>query len=150
MLKNIPKIVSPELLKILCEMGHGDEIVIADGNFPAATCAQRLVRADGHGGEAFYNQMSLDTKTTEKEILSRGRGETLPDQWMTQILIRIQNRASVILISDAPDQMIKDMHMTPAHSIGEALEIAKKMLGKTAPTITAIPDGVSVMVVEKK
>lgn len=37
MLKNIPKIVSPELLKTLCEMGHGDEIVIADGNFPAET-----------------------------------------------------------------------------------------------------------------
>ena len=40
MLKNIPKIVSPQLLKILCEMGHGDEIVIADGNFPADTYAQ--------------------------------------------------------------------------------------------------------------
>jgi len=47
MLKNIPSILSPELLKILMEMGHGDEIVIADGNFPAASCAQRLVRLDG-------------------------------------------------------------------------------------------------------
>jgi L-fucose mutarotase len=49
MLKTIPKIISPELLKILCEMGHGDEIVIADGNFPAAALAKRLVRLDGHG-----------------------------------------------------------------------------------------------------
>ena len=48
MLKNIPPIISPELLKILSEMGHGDEIVIADGNFPAAANAQRLVRLDGH------------------------------------------------------------------------------------------------------
>lgn len=47
MLKNIPKIISPELLKILCEMGHGDEIVIADGNFPSASIAKNLVRADG-------------------------------------------------------------------------------------------------------
>ncbi len=47
MLKGIPDIISPELLKILCEMGHGDEIVLADGNFPAASVAQRLVRADG-------------------------------------------------------------------------------------------------------
>lgn len=47
MLKNIPKILSPDLLKILCEMGHGDEIVIGDGNFPAASNARRLVRADG-------------------------------------------------------------------------------------------------------
>lgn len=49
MLKNIPSILSPELLKILMEMGHGDEIVIADGNFPGAANAKRLVRLDGHG-----------------------------------------------------------------------------------------------------
>jgi L-fucose mutarotase len=48
MLKHIPQILSPDLLKILMEMGHGDEIVIADGNFPAASLAQRLVRLDGH------------------------------------------------------------------------------------------------------
>ena len=48
MLKGIPSILSPELLKILMEMGHGDEIVIADGNFPAATIAQRLIRSDGN------------------------------------------------------------------------------------------------------
>lgn len=49
MLKGIPKILSPELLKVLMEMGHGDELVIADGNFPAGALARRLVRADGHG-----------------------------------------------------------------------------------------------------
>jgi len=49
MLKGIKPIISPELLKILMEMGHGDEIVIADGNFPGASIAQRLVRLDGHG-----------------------------------------------------------------------------------------------------
>lgn len=48
MLKGIPAILSPELLKIMMEMGHGDEIVIGDGNFPAASCAKRLVRLDGH------------------------------------------------------------------------------------------------------
>lgn len=48
MLKGIPSILSPGLLKILMEMGHGDEIILGDGNFPAATCAQRLVRSDGH------------------------------------------------------------------------------------------------------
>lgn len=47
MLKNIPKILSPELLKVLCEMGHGDEIVIADCNFPSASKARILIRADG-------------------------------------------------------------------------------------------------------
>ena len=48
MLKGIPGILSPELLKVLMEMGHGDEIVLADGNFPAASIANRLVRCDGH------------------------------------------------------------------------------------------------------
>ena len=47
MLKGISPIISPELIKILMEMGHGDELVIADGNFPAASVAQRLLRADG-------------------------------------------------------------------------------------------------------
>lgn len=43
MLINIPKILSPELHKVLCEMGHGDEIVIADGNFPSAAYAKILL-----------------------------------------------------------------------------------------------------------
>jgi L-fucose mutarotase len=49
MLKGISPLISPELLKILMEMGHGDELVIGDGNFPAASVAKRLVRADGLG-----------------------------------------------------------------------------------------------------
>ena len=49
MLKGIPAILPPELLKVLMEMGHGDELVLADGNFPAASNAQRLIRCDGHG-----------------------------------------------------------------------------------------------------
>ena len=53
MLKNIPPILSPELLKVLCEMGHGDRICIGDDNFPGASMAKPnncvLVRADGHG-----------------------------------------------------------------------------------------------------
>lgn len=47
MLKKIPQVLSPDLLKILMEMGHGDELVLADGNFPSASIAQNLVRADG-------------------------------------------------------------------------------------------------------
>ncbi len=49
MLKGIPSILSPELFKIMMEMGHGDEFVLADANFPAASHARRLVRCDGHG-----------------------------------------------------------------------------------------------------
>lgn len=50
MLKGIPKVISPELMKVLMEMGHSDELIIADGNFPAQACANKyLVRCDGHG-----------------------------------------------------------------------------------------------------
>lgn len=51
MLKGIPAILSPELLKVLCEMGHSDRIVISDGNFPAETMGKDaiVVRMDGHG-----------------------------------------------------------------------------------------------------
>ena len=48
MLKNISPLLSPELLKVLCEMGHGDELVIGDGNFPAASMNNRVIRMDGH------------------------------------------------------------------------------------------------------
>ena len=65
MLKNISPIISPELLKILSEMGHGDELVIADGNFPSKTVNSRVVRADGHGGvemlDAILQLFPLDT-----------------------------------------------------------------------------------------
>ncbi len=52
MLKGISPIVSPELLKILAEMGHGDEIVISDAHFPAHTFNEKVVRADGLGADA--------------------------------------------------------------------------------------------------
>jgi L-fucose mutarotase len=65
MLKGIPSIISPELLKVLMEMGHGDEIVISDGNFPAASYAKRLIRCDGHNVpellEAILKFFPLDT-----------------------------------------------------------------------------------------
>ena len=51
MLKGIPKILSPELLKVLCEMGHSDRLVISDGNFPAESVGKnaKVIRMDGHG-----------------------------------------------------------------------------------------------------
>ena len=52
MLKGISPVISPDLLKILAEMGHGDEIVISDAHFPAHTFNERVVRADGLGADA--------------------------------------------------------------------------------------------------
>ena len=65
MLKNVDKLLTGDLLKILCDMGHGDELVIADANFPAETCAQRLIRLPGIDGvraaEAILSVFPLDT-----------------------------------------------------------------------------------------
>ena len=65
MLKGIPKILPPELLKVLCEMGHGDELTIGDGNFPGHTNAKVEIRMDGHNVpeilEAILKVMPLDT-----------------------------------------------------------------------------------------
>jgi L-fucose mutarotase len=67
MLLGIPKILSPELLKVLCEMGHSDKIVIADGNFPAESVGKnaKVIRMDGHGAcdvlEAILKVFPLDT-----------------------------------------------------------------------------------------
>ncbi|QHI69104.1 L-fucose mutarotase [Tichowtungia aerotolerans] len=47
MLKGISPIISPELLKILAEMGHGDELVLADAKFPGHSCCNNVIRADG-------------------------------------------------------------------------------------------------------
>ncbi|MBE5816478.1 MAG: fucose isomerase [Clostridiales bacterium] len=75
MLKGIPSILSPELLKILCEMGHSDRIVIADGNFPAETIGKNaiVIRMDGHGVpeilDAILTVFPLDTYVDTPAIL---------------------------------------------------------------------------------
>ncbi len=86
MLKNIPPIISPELLKILCEMGHGDEIVIGDGNFPAASNAERLIRMDGHGVpeilDAVLKLIPLDTYVESPAMLmATTQGDPTPEIW---------------------------------------------------------------------
>ena len=67
MLKGIPEILSPELLKVLCEMGHSDCLVIADGNFPVMSMGKNahIIRMDGHGVpeilDAILRVFPLDT-----------------------------------------------------------------------------------------
>lgn len=67
MLKGIPEILSPELLKVLCEMGHSDRLVIADGNFPVMSMGKNahIIRMDGHGVpeilDAILRVFPLDT-----------------------------------------------------------------------------------------
>ncbi len=103
---------------------------------------------DGIGGDHFYHQLAdeADINKTMDIFLSRERNETVPDQWQTQIMLRVLMHANVIYISEMPDETVKKMHMIPAHSIEEALVKAKEILGKDDVTVTAIPDGVAVVV----
>lgn len=82
MLKGIPSILSPELLYLMAQMGHGDELVLADGNFPAVSLAKRVVRADGHGVlpilEAVLQLFPLDSFVEQPAAVMR-RGDQ-PDE----------------------------------------------------------------------
>ena len=82
MLKNIPDIISPALMNVLMEMGHGDELVLADANFPATELGKRVVYASGHGVpavlEAVLKLMPLDI-FVEKPVLLMQTGPQFPD-----------------------------------------------------------------------
>ncbi len=81
MLKGIPSIISPDLLKVLMEMGHGDELVIGDGNFPGASINKRCLRCDGHGGvellEAILKLFPLDTYQKPVYLMEKTPGDTV-------------------------------------------------------------------------
>ena len=86
MLKGIPTVLNPELLKILMEMGHGDTLVIGDGNFPAATCAKRLVRCDGQTVpemlDAILKLFPLDTPDMQPVcVMQTAAGIQRPPVW---------------------------------------------------------------------
>lgn len=81
MLKGIPKIIPPELLKIMMEMGHGDELVIGDGNFPGQSIGKRCVRCDGHGVpellESILKLFPLDTYQKPVYLMEKVAGDTV-------------------------------------------------------------------------
>lgn len=90
MLKGIDKLLTGDLLKILCDMGHGDELVIVDANFPAETCAQRLVRLPGIDGakaaEAILSVFPLDTYSEPVHVMDltdsdKAKGMQTPKMW---------------------------------------------------------------------
>ena len=106
MLKGIPKILSPELLKVLCEMGHGDRIVIADGNFPAVSMGKNtiVIRMDGHGVpellDAILQVFPLDTYVEQPvqlmELMDRDKGKIETPIWdeYKEIISRYDDRGA--------------------------------------------------------
>ena len=106
---------------------------------------------DGHGGEDFYQTLKNATNLQQAmdEILSRKRSETVFDQWESQILLRMLLKYTIIMVTKAPQQMIEDMHIKYAKDIDEAFAMAHDVLkakGIDHPSVTVIPDGVSVIV----
>jgi len=103
---------------------------------------------DGIGGDHFYHQLAdeEDINKTMELFLSRNRNETAPDQWQSQIMLRILKKATVIYVSNMPDSTVKEMHMIPASSLEDAVKMAKDIVNKDDVSITAIPDGVAVVV----
>lgn len=119
-----------------------------------ATCKENgviiMVSAcnDGHGGQSFYDSVASASSPTEilEKVRKISKSETIPDQWEFQILARILEKFTVIMVTDLCDpQMIKNMHMKHASSFEEALQMAFDIKGKDAK-VAVIPDGVSVIV----
>jgi len=108
---------------------------------------------DGDGGKVFHETFKNqpDLKQMMAGFLAAPPEETIIDQWQSQIFARVLMHSDVIYVSDADDETVRDLHMTPAHSIEEALALADQKLkakyGKHFEgSILAIPDGVSVIV----
>lgn len=101
MLKNVDKLISPQLIKILMEMGHGDTIVIGDANFPAASCAQRLVRCDGHDGNdvlrAILALIPLDDEANEPVSVMQTADGSKPPIWVAYEKIIVQSEGEHLL-----------------------------------------------------
>lgn len=107
--------------------------------------------SDGDGGAVFRKTFreQKDVRTLMERFRSTPAEKTIVDQWQSQIFARILMHATVIYLSEAPDEMVEELHMIPAHSIEEAVEIADRLLaekGVERGSILAIPDGVSVIV----
>ena len=102
----------------------------------------------GHGGQSLYDTFAneKDKNKIMKTFLDTPMEETVADQWESQILCRILLKYKVIMVTNAPEQMVRDMQMDYAKSVDEAIKMADEYLGKKNEKITVIPDGVSVIV----
>ncbi len=104
MLKNIPPVLSPELMKTLLEMGHGDELIIADGNYPSRSQGVKVIAADGHDVKTFLDAIleyfPLDTYSKHPVTLMEVvKGDlTVPIIWETYKEIIVQKGYDVDVV----------------------------------------------------
>ena len=106
---------------------------------------------DGHGGQSLYDTFASgeDKNVIMQRFLDTPRDKTIPDQWEAQILCRVLLHHKVIMVTQAPKQLVNDMQMDYAESVDEAIRMADAYLGEADSKITVIPDGVSVIVRRK-
>lgn len=100
---------------------------------------------DGNGGEVFWRTFreEKDPKVIMDTILATPQDKTQADQWQSQVFARVLMKCRVVLVSQTPDEMVRDLHMTPAHSLEEGLRLAQEMLGEPQAKILVVPQGIS-------
>ena len=151
-----------------CEKAPADIVITSNNGYPLdqniyqavkgmtageATCKEGGVIImcaacnDGHGGESF--RATVAQELSAEEILSQlqatAKKDTLPDQWESQILLRILSKFHVVLITKADPELVKSMKMHPATDLREAIAIAESLLGREG-SITVIPEGISTII----
>ena len=164
-------IAGTEFLKGLCQCPKAlaDIVITSNNGYPLdqniyqavkgmtageATCKEGgviiMVAAcnDGHGGESFMQTMTQNLSPAQilEQIQATPKQDTVPDQWESQILARILSKYQVILVSECDPELVKAMKMHPAGNLQDALVLADKLLEKSG-TITAIPEGISTIII---
>ncbi|MDD5938325.1 MAG: nickel-dependent lactate racemase [Clostridiales bacterium] len=107
--------------------------------------------ADGHGGQSLYDTFASgeDKQAIMDRFLATPSDRTIPDQWEAQILCRVLMKHTVIMVTQAPREMVEAMQMRWAPDLPSAIALADSILGRENSPITVIPDGVSVIVRQK-
>ena len=148
---------------------EADIVIVSNGGYPldqnAYQCVKGMAAAevcvrpggviilaaecrDGMGGDSFLRMLlgGQDNAALAQSILARPREETVPDQWQVQILLRVLQKARVILLSGLPAEAVRQLRLIPARTFSEALALADALTGRPDGRIAVIPDGVSVIV----
>lgn len=157
-----------EFLASLCQKGapEADIVVTSNNGYPLDQNIYQAVKGmstaevacrkggviviaarceDGNGGEVFWHTFreGKDPKVIMDTILATPQDKTQADQWQSQVFARVLMKCRVVLVSQAPDEMVRDLHMTPAHSLEEGLRLAQEMLGEPQVKILVVPQGIS-------
>jgi nickel-dependent lactate racemase len=103
---------------------------------------------DGHGADGFYQTFKeeKDLNRMLATFMARDKPQTVADQWQSQIFARILLKHKIIFVTEADKSLVEEFQLDYASSLPEALLMAERHLGRPDASITAIPDGVGVIV----